>query len=274
MKDGQRYCVVMPTYENAGTVCRVVDSVIEAGYHLIAVSDGPHDGTLELLERYGDRITLVAYPVNKGKGHALSAGFAKAVEGGYDYAVTIDSDGQHSADDIAVLIEKSLCNPVAVIVGKRMMEGVERPASSGFANAFANFWFSVHTLRRFPDTQSGFRCYPLSYYGRMKPVTSRYEAELEMLVRGAWHGLNIIAVPVKVYYPPEKERVSHFRKGRDFMRISLLNTVLTFAALFYGYPSMLVHKTGKARIHCPENCSIGRSGGAKAGKKERRRQAV
>ena len=68
--------------------------------------------------------------------------------------------------------------------------------------------------------------------------------------------------------------MSHFRKGRDFMRISLLNTVLTFAALFYGYPSMLVHKTGKARIHCPENCSIGRSGGAKTGKKERRRQAV
>ena len=69
-----RYCVIMPTYENAGTVCAVVDSVLEAGYHLIVVSDGPHDGTAELLEEYGDRITLVAYPVNKGKGHALAAG--------------------------------------------------------------------------------------------------------------------------------------------------------------------------------------------------------
>lgn len=98
-----RYCVIMPTYENAGTVCAVVDSVLEAGYHLIVVSDGPHDGTAELLEEYGDRITLVAYPVNKGKGHALAAGFSKALEEGYDYAVTIDSDGQHDVSDIGRL---------------------------------------------------------------------------------------------------------------------------------------------------------------------------
>ena len=250
-----RYCVVMPTYENAGTVCAVADSVLAAGYHLIAVADGPHDGTAELLDGYRDRVTVVAYNENRGKGHALSAGFAKAVGEGYDYAVTIDSDGQHSADDIPLLVEASLRNPGAVIVGRRAMEGVERPASSGFANRFANFWFAVHTLRRFPDTQSGFRCYPLSYYGKTRFFTSRYEAELEMLVRGAWNGIGIVAVPVRVYYPPRDERVSHFRKGRDFMRISLLNTVLTFAAVFYGYPSMLLHRLRK---------TFGKSGGSRS----------
>ena len=242
-----RYCVIMPTYENAGTVCAVVDSVLEAGYHLIVVSDGPHDGTAELLEEYGDRITLVAYSVNKGKGHALAAGFSKALEEGYDYAVTIDSDGQHDVSDIGRLMEESRRHPGAVIVGRRMMAGVERPASSSFANSFANFWFAVHTLRALPDTQSGFRCYPLGCYGRMKLCTSRYEAELEMLVRAAWKGLDIISVPVSVYYPPESERVSHFRKGRDFMRISLLNTVLTFMAVLYGYPSMAWHGIMKTK---------------------------
>lgn len=254
MNESPRYCVVMPTYENAGTVCAVADSVLAAGYHLIAVADGPHDGTAELLDGYRDRVTVVAYKENRGKGHALSAGFTKAVEEGYDYAVTIDSDGQHSADDIPLLLEVSLRNPGAVIVGRRAMEGVERPASSGFANRFANFWFAVHTLRRFPDTQSGFRCYPLSYYGKTRFFTSRYEAELEMLVRGAWNGIGMVAVPVRVYYPPRDERVSHFRKGRDFMRISLLNTVLTFAAVFYGYPSMFLHRLRK---------TFGKNGGSR-----------
>ena len=174
MKVSPRYCVVMPTFENAGTVCSVVDSVIAAGYRLIAVCDGPRDGTEALLEGYGDRITLVAYRVNRGKGHALSVGFAKALEEGYDYAVTIDSDGQHNVPDIASLIEASRRHPSAVSVGKRMMDGVERPASSGFANRFANFWFAVHTLRVLPDTQSGMRCYPLDRFAKSVVRHSRF----------------------------------------------------------------------------------------------------
>ena len=244
-----RYCVVMPTYENAGTVCSVVDAVLDAGYHMIVVSDGPQDGTTGLLETYGNRITLVSYQVNKGKGHALAAGFSKALEEGYDYAVTIDSDGQHDVSDIGRLMEESRRHPGAVIVGRRMMAGVERPASSSFANGFANFWFAVHTFRILPDTQSGFRCYPLRYFGRMKLCTSRYEAELEMLVRAAWKGFDIVSVPVAVYYPPKNERVSHFRKGRDFFRISILNTLLTFVAIIYGYPSMAWHRIIKAAVH-------------------------
>lgn len=244
-----RYCVIMPTYENAGTVCSVVDAVLDAGYHMIVVSDGPQDGTTGLLETYGNRITLVSYQVNKGKGYALSAGFAKAFEEGYDYAVTIDSDGQHDVSDISVVVEKSRSHPDAVVVGRRLMAGVERPASSSFANGFANFWFAVHTFRILPDTQSGFRCYPLRYFGRMKLCTSRYEAELEMLVRAAWKGFDIVSVPVAVYYPPKNERVSHFRKGRDFFRISILNTLLTFVAIIYGYPSMAWHRIIKAAVH-------------------------
>ena len=44
-------------------------------------------------------------------------------------------------------------------------------------------------------------------------------------------------VPVRVAYP--EDRVSHFRPGMDFLRISLLNTLLLFLALLYGWPRML-----------------------------------
>ena len=76
-------------------------------------------------------------------------------------------------------------------------------------------------------------------------MTSRYETELEILVRSAWRGIPLIPVPINVYYPPAEERVSHFRPRADFFRISVLNAVFCLLAVVYGYPSMLWHKIFK-----------------------------
>ena len=81
--------------------------------------------------------------------------------------------------------------------------------------------------------------------GNMRLFTSRYEAELELLVFSAWRGIDIVPLPIHVYYPPAEERVSHFRPGPDFARISLLNTCLCFIAILYGYPSMFIRKVLK-----------------------------
>jgi len=93
-----------------------------------------------------------------------------------------------------------------------------------------------------PDTQTGYRLYPLEKMKRLRPFTSRYEAELEMLVRCAWRGIKLVSLPVRVYYAPDGERMSHFRPGVDFFRISLLNTLFVVLAVVYGYPAKLVRK--------------------------------
>ena len=59
---------------------------------------------------------------------------------------------------------------------------------------------------------------------------------MEVIVRAAWRGINVENVPIKVYYPPVEERVSHFRPLKDFTRISILNTVLVLYALLLYYP--------------------------------------
>ena len=79
----------------------------------------------------------------------------------------------------------------------------------------------------------------------MSFMGNRYEFETEVLVRLAWKGLEIVEVPVDVLYP--QDRVTHFRKGKDFMRISLMNTYLTLGALFWGYPCKLFRKVFKTR---------------------------
>ena len=74
-------------------------------------------------------------------------------------------------------------------------------------------------------------------------LTSRYEAELELLVFSAWSGIRLVSEDVRVYYPPREERVSHFRPVRDFLRISLLNTVLCLLALVVGLPLTILRST-------------------------------
>jgi len=242
-------CVVVPTYNNERTLPTLLNNIL---HHINAIpsaplapiliiNDGSTDKTSELLDNFAGRVDVTSYTPNRGKGYALKVGFNRAEALGYQGAITIDSDGQHLASEIGLFVDHAEKYPDALLIGQRTTEG-NMPAGSSFANKFSNFWFTVQTAHRLRDTQNGFRLYPLSAMKGMRPLTTRYEAELEMLVRSAWKGIPIVPVPTRVYYPPEGERVTHFRPGRDFLRISLLNTLLTLLAVVYGFPSLFLHR--------------------------------
>jgi glycosyltransferase involved in cell wall biosynthesis len=239
--DALRLCVVVPTYNNRQTLGAVLDGILRYTSSVIVVNDGSTDGTAGILDAFAGRINTVSCRLNRGKGVALKLGFDEAERLGYRRVITVDADGQHFASDIERFVEQAEIEPDALLTGQRTAEG-SVPAKNSFANRFSNFWFTVQTARRLRDTQNGFRLYPLSAMRGLRPVSSRYEAELEMLVRLAWKGIRILPVPVRVYYPPEGERVSHFRPGRDFFRISVLNAVFTLLAIVYGYPSLLIRR--------------------------------
>lgn len=234
-------CVVIPTYNNVGTISSVVADVFRYCQDVIVVSDGSNDGTTETLKAMSG-IDLVAYKGNRGKGYALKKGFIRAQERGFAYAITMDADGQHFAKDIPLFLEANQKWPGCIVLGNRRLDGAERSKGSSFANKFSNFWFAVQTGHAVPDTQTGFRLYPLRKLSGYRLITSRYEAELELLVFASWAGVAIHSVPVDVYYPPREQRVSHFRPKKDFIRISILNTLLCFLAVIYGLPRFLIRK--------------------------------
>lgn len=231
-------CVVIPTYNNVSTVETVVRSTLEQCADVIVVSDGSTDGTTALVSRISGA-TLLTHTRNLGKGRAIATGFREARRRGFAYAITLDADGQHYPRDIAALLRANRAAPGALIVGRRRLEGKVRSGGSKFANGFSNFWFFVQTGRWLADTQTGFRLYPLRHIHGLWLLTSRYEAELELLVFAAWHSVGIESVDVDVYYPPRQERVSHFRPVADFARITVLNTVLCLGAVVYGLPLRL-----------------------------------
>lgn len=229
-------CALIPTYNNAATLADVIRRTASFLPDIIVVVDGCTDHTMQVLEEVDIPLTIVSYPVNKGKGHALREGFRKAIEMGFEYALTLDSDGQHYPEDIPSLLEMLLLHPDAMITGSRILKQENMPRKNTFANRFSNFWFTLQTGIRLPDTQTGMRIYPLRHLHGLRLLTSRYEAELELLVFTAWANIRIISVPIRVYYPPAEERISHFHPARDFARISLLNTLLCLLAVVYGYP--------------------------------------
>lgn len=231
--DQNKICVIVPTYNNQKTLKRVLDSVLLYTTNIIVVNDGSTDDTSRILEDY-PQLAQVHFPKNSGKGMALRKGFNEAIRLGFDFAVTIDSDGQHFATDIPQFIsEISNENPVLVIGSRNMMqEGV--PKKSSFGNKFSNFWFWFETGNRLEDTQSGFRLYPLKHIPK-NYFTTKFEFEIEVIVRSAWKGIPVKNIPIQVLYDPT-ERVSHFRPFQDFTRISILNTVLVFITLFYIKP--------------------------------------
>ena len=238
----QRVCVMVPTYNNAGTVVDVVKGILQLTDDLIVVIDGCTDDTRERLDEAGLDIVRVDYAQNRGKGHALLAGFEKALAMDYDYVITIDADGQHLPEDIPVFLEALQKHPDSLIIGARNLHQENMSSGSTFANKFSNFWFKVQTGIALSDTQTGYRLYPLRRLTGKRFITSRYEAELELLVFSAWANIPIHEVPVNVYYPPKEERVSHFRPFADFLRISILNTVLCFLAVVYGWPRRIIHQ--------------------------------
>ena len=233
-------CVIVPTYNNEKTLARVLDGVLELvpADRLIVINDGATDSTPKILEKFAESIHILVNDSNQGKGFALRKGIKKAIELGFDNAITIDSDGQHFPSDLPLMIKTAIDNPGTVLMGSRNMQQEGVPQKSSFGNKFSNFWFKLETGITLPDTQTGFRLYPLKPLKKMRLFTRKFELEIEIIVRLAWKNVPFKPVPIQVKYDPD-ERVSHFRPGRDFFRISVLNSVLVLFALLYYYPKKL-----------------------------------
>lgn len=243
IENNKSWCVIIPTYNNAKTLKRVIEGVLNYTNHVFIINDGSTDATLQILQNY-QQLHVIHLAENKGKGNALQTGFKVAIKHGFDYALTIDSDGQHYPDDIPVFLEElNKTSEPLLLIGSRNMTHESVPKKSSFGNRFSNFWFWFETGIKLSDTQSGYRLYPLKKIPK-RFFTSKFEFEIEVIVRTAWKNVTVKNVPIRVLYDPS-ERVSHFRPFRDFTRISVLNTVLVVITLLYIKPRNLFKKFKK-----------------------------
>jgi len=221
-----KFCVIIPCFNHPTTVATVAQSA-KMFCPVIVVNDGSTMPLPELPD-----CDLIRLQKNSGKGAALRAGFQRVVELGFTHAITMDADGQHFAEDLPKFFAAAQTQPNALIVGVRDFFAAGCPTHRRRSNAVSTFWFRVETGVRLPDTQCGFRCYPLALVKNLKVKSGRYAFELEFMVRAAWTGVPIVAVPVKCTYAPDQIRQSHFRPVRDLAHITLMNIGLVLQSWF------------------------------------------
>jgi len=211
-------CVVIPVY-NSPYIVEVIKDALSYGYRVIVVDDGS-DIKVDTLSL---DVELIRHAVNMGKGEAIVSGAKRAKELGYKYFVTMDSDKQHLSSEIIKLI--NINQEDAIVIGNRNFENENIPNSSKFGRKFSNFWVNIEIFKRLGDTQSGFRIYPVSILD-LNPSNKRFDFEIEILVLHSYRGGKIIDVDVECYYPPHNERISHFDKIKDNIRLFSLHTKL------------------------------------------------
>lgn len=228
------YCILIPTYNNEKTLEKVILNALQYTPSVIVVNDGSTDSTSQILQRLSDNndtLEVVTYQPNRGKGAAIKAGFKRAEELGFEYAITVDSDGQHFLDEIPKFLAKVTPGSKILIIGNRDMTASHIPARSLFGRKFSNFWAKLETGRELCDTQSGYRLYTVAEMNKFHFFTSRYDFEVEALIRWVWRGYDTDVADIAVYYPPLEERVSHFKAFKDNFRISILNAFLVLITI-------------------------------------------
>ena len=133
-----RVAVLIPTYNNAGTLGAVLNDALAYTQHIIVVNDGATDETSAVLAQFPS-VQLVSYSPNRGKGVALRRGFAYAIKQGYDYVITMDADGQHFASDLPSMLQQVEIHPGALIIGARNLYQENMPGKSTSANTVSHF---------------------------------------------------------------------------------------------------------------------------------------
>ena len=201
-----RFLAVIPLYNHGKTVRQVVQGCLRCGWPVLVVDDGSTDeGPLSLRSL---QVTVLTLPTNRGKGEAVLQAAAWARKNGFTHILTLDADGQHNPQDLALLAQSARQYPQSIIIGARRFEGPDVPASSKFGRKFAGFWVHLQTGKAVSDMQSGLRCYPVQLLEVVKCWCRRYAFEVEIVVRALWAGFGVKEVEVSVFYPPAGKRVS------------------------------------------------------------------
>jgi glycosyltransferase involved in cell wall biosynthesis len=224
--------VIIPVYNHEQRIAEVIGQALKLGLPLFVIDDGSTDRTPEIINDILG-IVVIRHPVNLGKGAALRTGFAAAMEQGCDWAITIDGDGQHLPEDATSLLRAAGEGRRIIVVGRREgMVGKNVPWTSRFGRGFSNFWVWAAGGPFIKDSQSGFRLYPLPEALHLGVTATRYQFEVEVLVRAKQRGINTIEAPVRVVYQAKGERVSHFRPWLDFRRNSATFSRLIWQRIF------------------------------------------
>jgi len=204
--DWQANCAaVIPCLNEDPTILDLVQQVRRHLTTVVVVDDGSTDGTAKTAAHAG--AVVLRLTSNLGKGAALHEGWQWAQKHGFQWALTLDGDGQHSTDDIPSFFLCAKETSAALVVGNRMGNARGMPWFRRLVNRWMSRRLSRAAGQVLPDSQCGFRLMNLQAWSHIPITTSRFEIESEVLLKFARAGRVIRFVPVRVIYKNEKSKI-------------------------------------------------------------------
>ncbi|MEI6166792.1 MAG: glycosyltransferase family 2 protein [bacterium] len=212
-----RGCVIIPAYREAGRIGAVVEGVRAFVPDVLVVDDGSPDETAGQAERAG--AIVIRHETNCGKGAALETGFRSARERGFEFAITLDGDGQHAPSDLPAFIQEFRKSGTPVLIGTRMSDTRSMPWVRRLTNRFMSWLLSREMGQRVPDTQCGYRLYVLAVVPELSAQSRRFAAESEILMELSRRGVKIGSVPIATIYGSEQSKIHPIKDAILFLKM-------------------------------------------------------
>lgn len=245
--------IVIPTYQEADNITGVLDRVLAAAplVDVLVVDDGSPDGTARLVTQHREfrrRVRLLQRQRKAGLGSAYRAGFAAALDLGYEAVVQMDADRSHTPEEVPRLI--AALERADVVIGSRYVPGgraegwaLTRRIVSRAGNAYVHLVLGLGVR----DATGGFRAFRAAALTSIDVVHTRsdgYAFQIETTWRARCHGLRIVEVPITF-----RERAAGSSKMDLRIAVEALLNVLDwrFRGLRPPYAQVMGPRVGSAR---------------------------
>lgn len=199
--------VVLPAYNEATRIQPVIEAIAEKGYNMVIVNDGSSDDTLDVImeskKKYPNRIHVYSLMINRGVGIATQTGFDAVLKFNPKYIVSMDSDGQHSADDLDEVIKPLVTGQAQAVIGVRPLK--DMPFTRNFANSIMNLLTRIFYRVNVSDSQTGFRAITKDALNKISINATGYLISSEFIREINDNNIPFAEVPIETIYTPETQ---------------------------------------------------------------------
>ena len=207
VEDKNATYVVLPAYNEATRIKPVLEDIARKGYNMVIVNDGSSDNTLDVIKQvkkeFPDKIHIFSLMINRGVGIATQTGFEAVLRFNPKYVVSMDSDGQHSADDLDEMIKPLVSGEAEAVIGVRPFE--DMPKTRSFANSVMNFLTKIFYRVDVSDSQTGFRAITVDALDKISINATGYLISSEFIREVNDNNIPFAEVPIQTIYTPETQ---------------------------------------------------------------------
>jgi dolichol-phosphate mannosyltransferase len=226
---GEKILAILPAYNEAGKIGRVVEKAIKTGAvnTVVVVDDCSTDGTSQEAEEAGAMV--LRHEFNRGVGAGIRTGIKYGIENRFEIGTVLSGDDQHEPAEIERVIGPIKSGEADFIQGSRRMKGGrvvnDRPFRM-ITTRIYSLLFSILVLRRVTDATNGFRAFRFSIFENPgididQGWLDRYELEPYILFKAIRNkNIRFREVPITIYYHGGRKQFTKMKPFRDWWRLA------------------------------------------------------